>query len=534
MNKDTQTAIGSGNVQIHINNLSYNVKDVYKGITKFFEEFDDEINKYFPQEIEYSKFDDVRCKFKTSKILSSLVKIGIPFESALSIVYNVDLTILDECEAGAYKDGLSTHKIRKVVAKTILNYPVDEASHEDIEKWADKYIRKYGHDGQRIKVFYDDSDRERLVDYDFLKKELLNDIINDLGIRNEAYKQTITANQIQSISEEIIELLNDCNMYKIDYNTLKNFIKQMALQPPHPWFVTKETAKEICQYDLNILQDHHAKLCKAVEMDCFDDVYYTIYEALHHSCSSILARYLEVLGCKDLDAFYNLERITTSLCNRDEKDILMDNYAISNLPMDLQYISIDLMDLLNLLRRIKKKLRIGKLKSILEKNTVMDVITLCEIAEKLDHNIHKDDMAAFLYADWSGFSNETRKEYVQRFFQVIEGLETRNVITGCPDCFWINRKSHKDEKHYFTICMNDDLDYEKIVEFMSKKQRIQNTQAILLIVENQNAKIDSNIINVLENQYYYVITIYKEDLQRIFNSKNQYSEFDRILYRILE
>ena len=195
-------------------------------------------------------------------------------------------------------------------------------------------------------------------------------------------------------------------MYKINYEILKNFITEMSLQPPHPWFVTNKTRKEICQYDLKILEKHYKTLCDVVKEENYEDVYYVICEALHHSCSSILARYNEVLGCKDLDAFYHLENIVTELNSRDEQNLLIENYPISTLPTDLKYISVELSYFLDLLRKIKSKLIVRKSKIILQKEVIKKVIELCEIAQNLDNNIDKEDVENFLHSEWKDISYE--------------------------------------------------------------------------------------------------------------------------------
>ena len=328
---------------------------MYEGIGGYFENFDKQVNEYFPEKIEYSKLKDYRGEFKSSKILSSLVKVDIPFENAFIIVNHVVSTILEEAEAGKYADGLSTHKIRKIVANTILNYPIEKESSGMIEEWADKYVRRYGHDNQRIRIYSDNITKNSEVTFEFIKDVLLEDVFSDLEIRKKTYENKVSANQIRSISREIIEFINNCDMYKINYDILKDFITEMSLQPPHPWFVTSRTAKRISKYDLEILEKHYDKLCVAKTNNIYDDLYATIYEALHHSTSSILARYYEVLGCKDLDAFYNLEQIVTKLSKREEEDLLVESYAVNDLPVDLKYVGVELNQFLELLRKIKKK-----------------------------------------------------------------------------------------------------------------------------------------------------------------------------------
>lgn len=534
MSKNKQSILGNNNVGVIIGSVYYDANDVYKSICDSFEKCDKEINSFFPDGIEYSKLDDIKREFRSSKIFSSLVKTDIPLEDAFYIVHKVALTLLEEIHEKKYEDGLSTHIIRKVVANTILNYPRENITDEEVEKWADKYVRKYGHDAQRVEIYFENGENNVKVDFDFIKDRLLEDIIMDLEIRDKAYKHEISSRQISLISREIIEFINDCNMYKINYNTLKEFIMEMALQPPHPWFVTCKTAKRIAKYDVDVLQKHYGKLCSARDNNKYDNLYYTVYEALHHSCSSILARYYEVLGCKDLDAFYNLERVISKLCKREEKDLLLEMYEIGNLPNDLKYISIELSDFHSLLRRIRKRLDIGKIASTLDKEYVSDVIELCNVARSLGNNVDKEEIESFLYSNWNEFSNDKVKRYIKKVFETINGLKVSRFLSEKPNCFWIKREYSKTEKEVFAIYVEDNIDFDIIIKFFKKSKAVLNTEAIFLILEYVEEKERySNFIKELDSEQYYIEVVCKEDLKKIFTSCNKYSEFSKIIKRDL-
>ena len=517
-------------MQISINNISFNTADVYKGIGDLFKNLDERINTLFPEKVEYSKIKEYRGEFKSSKIFSSLIKVDIPFENAFQIVCIVVQSIEVEKTNGKYANGLTTHDIRKVVQNVLLNYNVNEVSKEEVEKWADKYVRKYGHDGQRVEVYQKNLNTFVEVDFSFVEKTLLADILEELDIRNNAYRQEISKNQIKSISEEIIEFINDCNVYKIDYDILKQFVIQMALQPPHPWFVTDETFKNICQYDLEILDRHYNKLCDALEKKSYEDVYYTIYEAIHHSCSSILARYHEVLGSKDLDAFYNLDRIARKLYS-EEENLLIEDYPIGCMPSDLRYASVTFQDFIKLIKNLKKKLKIGKGVAVLESNTVADVIKLCDVAVALNNNVDKNDVETFLYSNWEDFSDVKKKRYTKKIFDVINGVEVADFISEYTCCFWIKRNKLATGKAILAICAEKNMECQQIKDYINNKKAKLHTEAIFFIVEKNEKQVYDQILKMLEDDKYFIEIVTKKDLQILFESNNKYGDLESILNR---
>lgn len=528
-----QSAFGFGNCQIMIGDRQYAPMDVYKSIDQLFHEYDEKVNMHFPNKIICSKLNNIRSEFKSSKIFSSLIKIDVPLENAFDIVHTVVTNLLGEIEDGIYDASkFSTHDIRKIVAHAIINYHQSDVSIEEVETWGDRYVRRYGHDSQRVIVYYRGSEEIDEIGYNFIKNTLLEDIFLELDIREKTYRNEISERQLRAICGEIVEFVNDCNMYKIDYNTLKEFIKEMSLQPPHPWFVTSETAKKVCEYDLDILSNHYEKLCNARDNKEFEDLYYRINEAIHHACSSILARYNEVLGCRDLDVFYNLERITRNLWKREYDDLLIENYDVNNLVSDLKYVGVEFLEFYNLLEKIKKQLTIRSTLYNINDRFINNVIELCRIAMLLDNNVNKNNMEDFLYSDWKEYEVAERKDYIKKLFEAIDGLEIKG-IAKVPNCFWINRKKLNSEKEIFAICFEERIQSQEIAMFINSRKALLNTEAILIIVEENNDERILNLEKELDNPSYFVEIVDKNDLQKIFMSNKKWNELDIILKKEL-
>ena len=240
-----------------------------------------------------------------------------------------------------------------------------------------------------------------------------------------------------------------------------------------------------------------------------------------------------MLGCKDLDAFYNLEQIVTKLSKREEEDLLVESYAVNDLPVDLKYVGVELNQFLELLRKIKKKLTVGRNVFTVQEEFVSNIIKLCDIAKSLANNVNKEDIEEFLYSEWDTFTSDTIRNSIKRIFEVISGLKVSNFIQKLPDCFWIKRDNAKTEKEIFTICLAENIDMQQVVSYITSNRMILNTEAILIIGEYLDRDSCQNILKELENENYYIEIICKEDLQKIFGSEKKLYEFNELLRREL-
>lgn len=212
--------LGKDNKQ-EINNINISINNEVNMLYKCLLEYDKKINERFNSSIIQSKFKDTTQKFESSKILLSLLKIGVPIESAFSIVIEALNTIIESINDNTISDNFSTHDIRKIVYTTILNCNLSNSNFKNIQQWGDKYVRKYGHDSQRVKVYDFNTDQLNEIDYSFIKKNLLPDIIKSLCENLSPYVDEILKTSFDSISEYIIDFVNCCDVYYIEYDLLK-------------------------------------------------------------------------------------------------------------------------------------------------------------------------------------------------------------------------------------------------------------------------------------------------------------------------
>lgn len=530
-----QLILGSNNCQVDIDKCLCVIKETNLKIDNIFIEYDKSILKYFGDGIICSKLKDKKHKFKSSKIFSSLIKIGVPINHAFKIVYDVMFILFQNIEDGIYeKKDLSTHDIRKIVADSILHCDLEGVSLTEIEQWGDKYVRRYGHDGQRTQVYYDNSDRLDWIDYEFIKGTLIDNIIEDLHIKGNIYENKIKSNQLNSISEEIIDFINNCNMYRINYDILKLFVKEMALQPPHPWFVTSETAQNIRQYDIEAIHKHYIRLKEKICNKDLSELHYTICEILHHASSSILAGYMEVLGCNDLDAFYNLEHITDLLNKRSYEDLLIENHIINDLSSDLKYIDYSIEKFHVLLKRIRKKLyNRTNLFEVTEK-FAEDVLLVYEIALKLFENTDKEKLKNFLYSSWSSHTTDFKEQYIRRFFSVINGMNTKGFLTTIPNCFWFEKNKSDDKMKVLVVCLEERMKWNEFYEFIKKRGVKKYLDAILFITEyKEDLQKYEDLMLEINDEEFDVKIAFKEDLQNIYVSNNKLAEYTKMIEREL-
>lgn len=531
-----QLTVGSHNSQyyVDIEKVVYSVKATFESVEDYFKKYDDEINAYFNNGIVYSKLKNVNRPFCSSKIFASLLKLGIPLEHAYQIVYDVVQKLQQNIMDEKYKDeNLSTHEIRKIVADAILYCNLENVSIEEIELWGDKYVRRYGHDSQRAYVYFKHDIQTYEVGYGFIKKTLLPDIIKTLNVKDNTHESKIRKTQIDSFSEEILDFVNNCNMYGINYDILKEFVIEMALQPPHPWFVTEENFLRTSQYDLDILPKHCERLKESRKNEKYTELHYTICEALHHAASSILARYREVLGCNDLDAFYNLERIVGKLHKRKYKDLLVEKSLIKNIVADLKYIDVSLSDFYDLLGKIDYKLTDRKNLFNVTNDFVDYVLDFCDIAIKLGNNVDKERIELFLENDWNLYCINEKNSYIRAAFYSIDGIIVKNFLKKFSNCFWIDHGYNgTEERQSLVICGQDEIELDELMSYINSKIVKRFIDSIILILEgaDENEKFEY-IIQKLDELEYPIQIIDKSILKNMYYSENGTIAFNKIMQR---
>lgn len=525
-----QFTFGKENKQISIDTIVMEVKETVSRIDEVFSKFDEKIYELFGDIVDSKVNNDdknSRIPFRSQKVFVSLMKIGIPLENAYQIVIYVFNNIVLHEKNGLY-DGkiFSTHEIRKIVAYAILHCDLEGTQLKTIEEWGDKYVRRYGHDGQRTKIYYSGSSHEDTLCFGFVKDKLLYDIVEELGIKKYTYFGGIKKSQLKAMSEDIIDFINNCNLYRIRYDILKAYVCEMALQPPHPWMVNEETVEKIRKYDIDAVAKHYLKVKEKLDTNDYSGEYYVICEMLHHTSSSILAGYREILGCRDLDAFSNLENIVKRMSN-GEQDLVLE-YSIAELPADLRYIGVNFCDFSSLLARIQSNIENRNKIFKISKKFLEDILQLHDIAIALYEKVNKQKMKEFLYSPWCSYSECEKKDYIRLLFAVMDYKRVSNFFENYGNCFWFDADSRGRHK-YLIVCL-EEMDFDKLNIFVNQLKIRKFLEGIIIIAEDEKNMIafESNINKIDSNQIV-VDFLYKVELQRIFCSINKLSELDKIL-----
>ncbi len=313
------------------------ISDLFYAITHNFKEEDIVINKLLPNKVLINKTNNQE-PYKTDKIIKSLLQLGIPLEATYEIAQstiNKIKSYIEEYEKCHDEEPLelTTKEIRKMVSNSIQEMDVEKFSYSDIELWNNQYVRRYGHNNKRIQVYYSDRDTVDDISYDYITNKLLKDVVYDITNSNTCFNK-ISSHHKQEIANEILSFINRCDLYKINYDVLKSIIKEIAIQPPHPWFINNLTKKEIIEYDTMCLKNNIEKLELAINENQVTSQSIKI-EILHHASALILEKYDNFLGCYDLAAFYLLKNLLNDLLDTKNWDLVISNTKLNSITSDL-------------------------------------------------------------------------------------------------------------------------------------------------------------------------------------------------------
>ena len=257
-NENTHIEIKNGIVYLNADSpRQYSISELWDALINQFKIKDDEINRLLPENVLINKTQG-KEQFSSSKIISSLMKIGIPFPATVEIVENTIMKVekwISENENSDHR--LTTKIIRQIVSSVIQNLDSTKWSRMNIENWNAKYVRRYGHNNRIVQI-YDipqEINTEPIVNisYEFIRRSLIPDIIRTLFPDVNVSKE-VSSKNLSEMSDEIIAFINSCDLYMIRYTLLKDMISEIAIQFPHPWFVCNSKRASIIAHDKESVQ----------------------------------------------------------------------------------------------------------------------------------------------------------------------------------------------------------------------------------------------------------------------------------------
>lgn len=544
-----QKNIGSGNknfsnsnnnitcvINMNGENVSVDVLNILDSITKVFEKEDKIINETLPSKILVNKTNHQES-YQTVKIITSLLQIGIPlaatYEIAQSTIYRIKGYI--DVNNGT-KTRLTTKDIRKMVLESIQEMSIERFPYSEIENWNNQYIRRYGHNNKRIQVYYTNNEKLDEISYDFINNVLLCDIIEEIT-KGKIDDNDISLRYRKEVSSEILAFINGCDLYKINYDVLKDIIKEIALQPPHPWFINDITQREILEYDFECLENNIKKLRTSLDKN-EDSLQSVKIEVLHHASALILEKYNYFLGCYDLSSFYLLKDLLSKLTDSNKWDLAVNYSKVSTFLSDLSFSQIDINELLEIVDRISKMLNVQHIH-----NSEFDqlLIMFSSFAIQLFKLGYKNQVSVFLNSSWKDIPLFRTIENLKLLLYSVYPIRRWNLDIAKKNYFWINYKSIRSDtvsgiKNQIFVVYNDGnlVDYG-FLDLLKNARTISFCNVIFAISESENDAVKTR--EAIENYFfenkfgtnYIVFCIDKTIAQRIFDSNNKMKSLDEIM-----
>lgn len=517
------------NVIININGKEEKVDVLYvlKAITRVFEEEDKRINEDLPNKVLINKTNH-KESYQTIKIISSLLQLGIPLVASCEIA-EATINKIKEfifCNADATIE-LTTKDIRYMVSKSIQEMNLDRFTYCDIEKWNNRYIRRYGHNNQRIKVYYNDSEKSDEISYEFINSKLAKEIVAETTKGKIEYEK-IQSKYKRDIADEILSFVNSCDLYCINYNILKGIIKEIALQPPHPWFIEPTTRRSIMNYDRTCLDNNINKINNALKDNIVSPQSAKI-EVIHHASSLILEKYDYFLGCYDLSSFYLLRNMIIDIINPQNWDLAVNYSKASELLSDFSFSGIEIMPFVELTNRINHYLNEQNINNYdfdqLLLNFAQQVIKIHELGRE-------KEVFQFLSNRWDSYSSAQAIEYLKILLYTIYPVKKWNLeSTTC--FFWISYKYVRYEtsvdikRQLFVVFNHNGIDDYSFLCHLEKATTKSICNVVLSIAEDENTAKETfeAVLNELSarglDRDYLPCWLDKRHAQELFYSKNK-------------
>ena len=272
-----------------------------------------------------------RVAFSSESLFESLVQIGIPASVAIDVP-KIALAFLefDKNELSGFTD-VSAGMLKSAVLRSLTGLPdaLDKASQAQVSTWCAAYVRKYGKDNEFLKII--DMGREEDLNYDYLRGNLLPHLFeNILKLKRgedplQKYSDIFTNLVLERMEKEIMEFANSLNLYYIKYKTFFNLLKEILMQPPHPWVINEDTKDEVFGYNVDRTR-YHLGIINSEQARRHPDLFLpSARECAAHAAATILTHYGCFLGVESRYGLLELIRILE--IKKDKKNILMWDYC---------------------------------------------------------------------------------------------------------------------------------------------------------------------------------------------------------------
>lgn len=513
-----------------------NLFEILNIVSKSFDEEDKIINCSLPNKVLVNKTGHHES-YKTSKIITSLLQLGIPLEATYEIAQSTANRIKQHISSNNNaQESITTKDIRKLVTMSIQEMDMEKFSYTNIESWSNQYIRRYGHNNKRVQVYYSDNENIDDISFDYINNKLAKELVSEITKGKLDYDK-LTSRYKNDIASEILHFVNRCDLYKINYDILKEIIKEIATQPPHPWFINQDTLEEITKYDEECL---NTNLKKLEHFEEFIPQSVKI-ETLHHAAALILEKYNFFLGCYDLSAFYLLKDLLYNIVDPEKWDLSISYSKLSNLLSDLAFAHIDVMLLCDTVNKINDFI---KNHNINNEDFDQLLLSFGKLSLQLYKLGYKEEVELFLNSCWEDYSLDEAIKNLKLIFYSLFPIKSWN-LTSLSNLFWLNYKaikldSYLNIKNQILVVYNNgklsNFDFLKKL----KEAKTLNVCNTIIVIGNDDISstetlntINKFLINNNLSQNYIAFLIKQKDLCEIFESTNKIECFNNIISKQL-
>lgn len=533
---------GEGNTNINIDQLSItigdgkevNASDFFGSFVNALQNYDEYLIEKLGEKIIVNKTNKEE-DFSASKILKSLLTIGMPLDAAFSVFENSITNLVKQHVEGKK---FETKEIRRIVCESIQSCDLRNYAPSQIQIWSQKYVRKYGRNNQVVKIQYDNGSTTD-ISMEFLK-QFVDDLI--LSISPNISVKKISSNSRKDIAECVLDFVNSCDVYIIRYEVLRSIILEIALQPPHPWFINETTKSSIINYDSKQLKVNLTKANHYFSSNVRIVPQSILMEIIHHASSMILSEYDFFLGCNDLSSLYLLESLMNELINIPYEDILLEEFPINKLLPDITKVGIDYEEYFNLIKYISSKVNTSALNTA---DFSRKVNEFGKFSLKIIENLSSTEFEKFFTERWENYSVQDILKNIRLFMNVSFGnneIKSKEMESK-QNFFWYRLRKFKSnvfsevKSNFFVFYgENKNSDLNSFERF--KEQNVKMGCNLIIIISEENDTSDflrKSVLKKLNESHcadgLVIINLDKEMLKEIYWSNNPPKFFEDILLR---
>lgn len=509
-------------------------------INNLLDQKDAEINKSL-QYILINKTNNEE-KYDSSKIIRSLISIGVPLPCAIEIAKTTSDEVIQWSKTNRNEEKLTTKHIRSIVIEVMRELDANLYPRDKIESWSSRYIRKYGRNNRNIEIYEIPTavykDGVVGISYEFLKSSFIPDVFNEIA-PNKDFTKEITSSALDSMAGEIIEFVNGCDLYRIRYSVLKNVIIEIATQPPHPWLIDNLKREELIAYDKEAVESN-LRRAKQKLLEGTAVPYEVITEILHHASSMILGHYSTFLGNEDISSFVQLMNYLKSICKPEESkdwDLILSDYIFRGLHDDFSLANVNMNSYLDLMCKIYH------LYSERHNYNHDFMQALFDFAEQSINIVtfgNYDLLQKFLESDWAIYNRTVRNNNIRTLLRLLFPLKKKTETSTGNSHFWMKyvtfgTPSVDKRKPNVFVIVEDATGFSfPALGALNHQNARQTCDTILFIGQHftNKRKLLSQIENELKKQNlsdFLVITLDKDDFANLLTSKNRVETLDAII-----